>query len=204
MFLRKKSNISTHFHHHGRAQYGFDRPSFDHDTDHVVSPFEDDSSFTAAEAVVEHFQHAKDICERLKKALIDCMEHVNLERYDTQLTACMHRMKVQYHVDIMIITDSQLPYVALPSGQVRQDVALACDCLNEAVKLSFELTNEEKHKETQKRMYFVKQFRNKNYRSLEAVQELEKYMEFMNSVKKQAEFFVSDFLDSMHYVSCTE
>ena len=180
--------------------YKFDRPTtFDYDSDPecVISSFQDDA-LTAAKSIVELFEKAKNVSENVNKGLSDCMKLMELSP-NTQLSPCVHKMRATkgYHVDVRINADIEPPRIELPTSedQVPQNVVVACKKLNEVVRLSCEFIADEKHGQRQRNMFFVKQFRCNDHYSRMAVAELEHFDKFIGSVKQQAEYFRSDFLN---------
>lgn len=77
----------------------------------------------------------------------------------------------------------------------RQNIPQNGNQLNEALKLAFEFANDEKHRTLGKDKDAVRSFQNETQHFQEVVPELLKYAEFSASAKKQAEFFMSDFVE---------
>ena len=185
-------------HHYGRPAYKFDPPAFiyDHEPEYLISPFKD-ASFDAAQRVVDLFKLTVEVSEKVKEAIEDCMRHIHLPQ-DSVLPACLKKIRSKrgYNVDAKVI-DANPPKLDLPkSCVVPPDVASACRRLNEALCWSWEFTNDTKHTSLKDDMFMVKSFKGETALLRKTVAQMNNYKEFISDVRKQADCFIADFLDS--------
>lgn len=187
---------------HGRSAYKFDPPPFDYVRDpetNLISSFMDHTAFEAADNIVVLFQQAVNVCESVKTAIAKCTSQIQVP-YDAPLTSCIHKInsKRGYNVNVDIV-NANPPRIDLPTSTgkvIHRDVIVACQQLNEAIQLSYEFANNEKHTRLDKDMSHVKSYKSETTDIQNAVAELELYKTFIATIKRQAECFISDFIDS--------
>ena len=201
------STLSTHsaFRRYTRAQYRFDPPCLSTDPNDAVSRYElPDDPFTAANSIIKHYEDAEENCKDVRQALIDCMNHLELNALETDLLTCVFTMKTKYDINVRIIeADGNGPpkiEVDRPHNDVPRAVMAACGCLNEAVRLCFEFVNDqERHDSTNEYLKYVKRFRNKAIYMQDSIVILQSCKTFIDSFKEQAEFFLIDFSHAEHW-----
>ena len=191
----------------GREAYRFNPPSFDYneEPDYLISSFSQDS-FQSAQNVVELFTQAREVCVKVKSCLNDCTGQLDVPR-NAYLSTCI--AKVNEHLRGRAVqvdyVDTQPgfgrpPQLVIPQqGGISRIVELACNRLNEALRLTFEFANDDKHGTHRYDKTLVASFQRESYYFAEVVPELLKYAEFSDSVKNQADNFLSDFIECYHH-----
>ena len=189
---------------HGREAYKFDPPTFEYkeEPDYLISSFPPES-FQSAQNVVDLFTQARAVCVEVNNCLNDCMGQLELPN-DASLNACITTIKqnlrgLAVEVDFVNIQPEHdcPPRLVLSQEGIKRNLDLACKRLNEALKLAFEFSTDEKHGTLKYDMTLVGNFKKESHYFSEVVPELRRYAEFSASVKNQTDNFLSDFTECM-------
>lgn len=127
------------------------------------------------------------------------MEQLDLEPFNTELSACISTMKGNKDVAIQIvrpIADQGAPQIAAYADHpVPRRIDSACQSLNFALRLSFEYkNNEERHRQTHDNLKEVKRYRRKGQYMQESILKLEMMTLFIDNLKTQTGCLIEDFL----------
>ena len=187
---------------HGRGAYKFDSPPFDYVRDpelNLISSFTDHTAFEAADNIVVLFQQAVNVCVSVKTAFAKCTSQIQLLE-NAHLSSIILKIKGKqgYNVKIEIV-NANPPRIDLPTSSgrsIHRDVIIACQLLNDAVKLCYEFTNNGQHTRVDRDMLLLKSYHSDSTDIQNAVGELDLYRTFISNVMKQADCFISDFTDS--------
>ena len=187
---------------HGRDAYKFHPPTFEYkeEPDYLISYFQHES-LQSARNVVDLFTQARAVCVEVNNCLNDCMGQLELPN-DASLNACTTTIKqnlrgLAVEVDFVNIQPEHgcPPRLVLSQG-IKRNVDLACKRLNEALKLAFEFSTDEKHGTLKYDKTLVGNFQKESHYFHKVVPELLRYAEFSANVKNQTNNFLSDFTES--------
>lgn len=193
------STLTHTFTRHGRVNYQFHVPKEIEDPDFAISLYTDDDPLESGRDIIFHYNEALKTCADIGQALISCMERLDLEPFNTELSACINTMMENKDVTIEIIqpeADQEPPQIATYAKHpVPQRIDAACQSLNHALQLSFKYKNDEqRHRQTRENLREVRRYRVKGQYMKESFLKLERMVSFIDNLKTQTEYFIDDFL----------
>ena len=177
---------------HGVAKYKFEIKELSTDPNSAVSDYTIDDPMNEANAIIQHYEDAVEVCKEIRKDQKMCWRELKLNENGTEFTSCLAKIEKWSSYQIYK-EDGYPPRIILDHPQhVPPNVQAACNKLNSAIAASFDYVYSDSHKKTSDNLTVVKNHLHSEYMRKSA-ELLEKCKHYIDCLKEQSKLFLHDF-----------